>query len=206
MVLIITFLAAGALAGALGRLLLGRLRRGAVVGPGWCETATSLLWGVLAAAAAGVPPWWLPIMMALSWFAVMLVTTDLLHSRLPDALTLPAYPVFAILLTIAAYTGAGPTMITRAITGALLYWTLHATIHTLSPTTMGGGDVKLSGTLGALLAAVSWLALTVALILSALITLALRAISPTRWHNTVPHGPGLLTATWLLTFLPTQHL
>jgi leader peptidase (prepilin peptidase) / N-methyltransferase len=206
MALILTFLAAGALAGAFGRLLLGRLRRGAMVRPGWCETANGLLWAVLAATAGSVPSWWLPVMMALSWFAVMLVTTDLLHSRLPDALTLPAYPVFAVLLTIAALTGPGPDAIARAITGALLFWALHATIHTLSPNTMGGGDVKLSGTLGAILGTVSWLALALALALASVITLGLRAISAARWRDGVPHGPGLLAATWLLAFLPTHHL
>jgi leader peptidase (prepilin peptidase)/N-methyltransferase len=206
MVLIITFLAAGALAGALGRLLLRRLRRGAVVRPGWCEAANGLLWAVLAAAAGGVPSWWLPVMMALSWFAVLLVTTDFLHSRLPDALTLPAYPVFGVLLTIAALTGAGPYTLVRALTGATLFWCLHATVHTLSPQSMGGGDVKLSGTLGAILGAVSWLALAVALALASVITLGLRAISAGRWRDGVPHGPGLLAATWLLAFLPTQHL
>ncbi|TCO49870.1 prepilin peptidase [Actinocrispum wychmicini] len=205
MALIITLLTTGALAGALGRLLLGRLRRGAVVRPGWCEVANALLWAIIGAATNSMPPWWTPVMLALSWFAVLLVTTDLLHSRLPDALTLPAYPVFALLLTIASLAGTGPTTLVRATAGAALFLCLHATVHMLAPNAMGGGDVKLSGTLGAILGAVSWLALAAALTLAAVITLCLRAISANRWRDGIPHGPGLLTATWLLAFLPTQH-
>jgi leader peptidase (prepilin peptidase)/N-methyltransferase len=200
----LTLLAAGLLTGALGRLLLAKLPRGARLRPGWCEAANGALWTVLGATATSVAPWWLPVMLALSWFAVMLTATDLLHSRLPDALTLPAYPVFALLLTIAALAGPGPATIARAAAGATLFWCLHATVHYLSPATMGGGDVKLSGSLGAILGAVSWPALAFALILAALITLCLRAISLNRWHDHIPHGPGLLAATWLLAFLPTQ--
>jgi leader peptidase (prepilin peptidase)/N-methyltransferase len=203
MVLPLTFLAAGLLAGMVGRLLLGRLRRGAVVKPGWCEAANGALWAVLGAAVHGVPSWWLPVMLALSWFAVLLVATDLMHSRLPDALTLPAYPVFGLLLTIAAVSGAGEEVLVRGAVGAALFWCLHATVHYLAPTAMGGGDVKLAGSLGAILGAVSWLALSVALVLAAFITVCLRAISPGRWRERVPHGPGLLAATWLLAFLPT---
>jgi leader peptidase (prepilin peptidase)/N-methyltransferase len=194
----LTYFLTGALAGTLGRLLLGRLRRGAVVRPGWCELATAVLWAILA--TAPVPPWWLPTMLALSWFAVLLTTTDLLHNRLPDALTLPAYAVFGALLVLAALTGGGPEVFARAVIGATLFWCLHATVHYLAPDAMGGGDVKLAGSLGAILAAVSWLALAMALAIAAVITLALNTL--TRHRTNTPHGPGLLAATWLLAFLP----
>jgi leader peptidase (prepilin peptidase)/N-methyltransferase len=199
MPLIPALLVTGALAGALGRLLLGRLRRGAVVRVGWCEIATATLWTTLA--AAPIPPWWLPTMLALSWFAVLLTATDLLHRRLPDALTLPAYVVFGCLLIAADLSGGGPDMLTRALVGAVLFWCLHATAHALAPHTMGGGDVKLAGSLGAILGAVSWFALAAALVIAAVITLALHTVTSSR--DGAPHGPGLLAATWLLGFLPT---
>ncbi|MCE7010572.1 A24 family peptidase [Kibdelosporangium philippinense] len=133
--------------------------------------------------------------MALSWFAVVLIATDLKHGRLPDALTLSAYPVFGLLL---AFAGS----LERALVGAVLFLCLHATVHFLAPDALGGGDVKLSGSLGAVLGSVSWLALSVGLALAALITLALRGVSLGRYSDRVPHGPGLLAATWLLAFLP----
>jgi leader peptidase (prepilin peptidase)/N-methyltransferase len=141
-------------------------------------------------------------MLTFSWLAVMLTATDLLHGRLPDALTLSSYPIFAVLLMIAATTAPNPNLLIQAAIGATLFLFLHATVHYMAPQTLGGGDVKLSGTLGAILGAVSWLALTAALILASLITLCLRAISPTRWRDQTPHGPGLLAATWLLALLP----
>ncbi|MET0235829.1 MAG: A24 family peptidase [Kibdelosporangium sp.] len=192
----ILLLGAGLLAGALGRLVLKRLRRGADVRPGWCEATCGLLWCLLGL-AAGIPPQWLPVMLALSWFAVVLTATDLLHNRLPDALTLPAYPVFAVLLAL-----SGIPALARALAGAILFFCLHATVHFVAPQAMGGGDVKLAGSLGAVLGAVSWFALATALALAAVITLALRAVSLARWRDRVPHGPGLLAATWLLAFLP----
>jgi leader peptidase (prepilin peptidase)/N-methyltransferase len=197
MPLIPALLLTGALAGALGRLLLGRLRRGAVVRVGWCEIATATLWTILA--AAPIPPWWLPTMLALSWFAVLLTATDLLHRRLPDALTLPAYVVFGGLLVVAGLSGGGADVLARALLGAVLFWCLHATVHAVAPHAMGGGDVKLAGSLGAVLGAVSWFALVAALVIAAVITLALHAVTSGRG---APHGPGLLAAAWLLGFLP----
>jgi leader peptidase (prepilin peptidase)/N-methyltransferase len=190
-------LLAGLLAGWLGRLLLRRLSRGANVRPGWCEAGCGVLWGLLGL-TVGIPALWLPVMLALSWFAVMLTATDLLHNRLPDALTLSAYPVFAALLA-----ASGTSTLIRASVGATLFFCLHATVHFVAPQAMGGGDVKLSGSLGAILGAVSWPALAVALALAAVFTLGLRAVSLGRWRDRVPHGPGLLAATWLLAFLPS---
>jgi leader peptidase (prepilin peptidase)/N-methyltransferase len=186
----------GVLAGWLGRLLLRRLSRGANVRPGWCEAGCGVLWGMLGL-PVGIPALWLPVMLALSWFAVMLTATDLLHNRLPDALTLSAYPVFAVLLAL-----PGISTLIRASVGAALFFCLHATVHYVVPHAMGGGDVKLSGSLGAVLGAVSWSALAFALALAAVFTLGLRAVSLGRWRDRVPHGPGLLAATWLLAFLP----
>jgi leader peptidase (prepilin peptidase) / N-methyltransferase len=192
--MLLALLLTGLLAGALGRLLLGRLSRGAEVRPGWCEVSCALLWALC---SYGLPTAWLPVMLALSWFAVLLTATDLLHNRLPNALTLPAYPLFGALLAL-----SGIQTLLRAIAGAILFLGLHATVHFIAPHAMGGGDVKLSGTLGAILAAVSWPALAVALALAAVFTVGLRAISLSRWHSHTPHGPGLLAATWLLAFLP----
>lgn len=197
-----TLLLTGALAGALGRHVLKRLRRGATMRAGWCEASTAILWCLVG--LANVPSWWLPVMLTFSWLAVMLTATDLVHGRLPDALTLPSYPLFAVLLIVAATTGPNPHIIAHAAIGATLFLTLHATVHYIAPQAMGGGDVKLSGTLGAILGAVSWLALTAALVLASLITLCLHVISPGRYREKVPHGPGLLAATWLLALLSAR--
>nr|WP_042197090.1 A24 family peptidase [Kibdelosporangium sp. MJ126-NF4]CEL22741.1 putative type IV peptidase [Kibdelosporangium sp. MJ126-NF4]CTQ89880.1 putative type IV peptidase [Kibdelosporangium sp. MJ126-NF4] len=193
MVLIVCLLAGGYLAGAAGRWLLRRLRRGATVRHGWCEGACAVLWAL--AGLAHVSATWLLVLMALSWFAVLLTVTDVVHGRLPDALTLSAYPVFGLLL---AFVGSWE----RGLMGAALFLCLHMTVRCVAPSSLGGGDVKLSGSLGAILGAVSWFALSVGLMLAAVITLALRAVSAGRYPDRVPHGPGLLAATWLLALLP----
>lgn len=204
-VLVVASAAAGAVAGAAGRRLLRRLSRGAQVRPGWCEGAVAVLWQVVSAGAVygRMPVWWVPVSLALAWFAVLLSATDLAHSRLPDALTLPAYPVVAALLAVAAVAGPGLELLLRAVVGAVLLWGVHAVVHVLVPAAVGGGDVKLVGSLGAVLGALGWAALALATVLAAVLTLLLRAAAPRRWAAAVPYGPGMLGATWLVAAFPS---
>ncbi|PSL52927.1 leader peptidase (prepilin peptidase)/N-methyltransferase [Saccharothrix carnea] len=177
----------GFLAGAVGAGLLRRLPRGADVCWLWCAVPTAVLWFVAWALAS--PPW-LPVPLLLAWLGVLLTATDLRHRRLPDALTLPAYPVIGVALW---WCGAD---LWRALAGCLLFGGFHLLVRLLAPAAMGGGDVKLAGPLGAVLASASWFALPVAAVLASLVTLVLSLWWP---DHTVPHGPGLLAGTWALT-------
>jgi leader peptidase (prepilin peptidase)/N-methyltransferase len=71
---------------------------------------------------------------------------------------------------------------------------------------MGAGDVKLSGTQGAVMGAVGLPAVAVGTALAALLTLLLSALTPRRlrehWHTGVPHGPALLAATYVIATFP----
>jgi leader peptidase (prepilin peptidase)/N-methyltransferase len=71
----------------------------------------------------------------------------------------------------------------------------HLAVHVLAPRALGAGDVKLAGSLGAVLGAVGWSALVVGAVLAALGTAVVALARRTR---AAPHGPGLLLATWLL--------
>ena len=208
---VLTVVAAGvgALLGVGGRLLLRRLRRGVAVRPPWCEIAVGGLTAVVGArATAGhLTPTWAPVPVALGWLAVLLTATDLARRRLPDALTLPAYPGVAALLGVAAWGGAGPGLVGRALAGAAVFGCAHALVHLAAPSAMGAGDVKLAGVLGAVLAAVDWAALLVAAFGANLLTALLGLLTPARCRDgpasspgarAVPHGPGLLAATWLV--------
>ncbi|MCP3801247.1 A24 family peptidase [Allokutzneria sp. A3M-2-11 16] len=198
-------LVAGIVAGAGARLLLGRLRRGASVRPPWCELAVGVLWAFVCAAPA--PWWWLPVQLAVAWFAVALVVVDLRHCRLPDALTLPAYPIVGLVLVPATFAGPGPPLAVRAVCGAALFLAVHAVVRVLSPASLGPGDVKLSGSLGAVAGAVGWIALPVVVVLAAVITAIVGVL---RAHfrgseeggGAIPHGPGLLLATLVLAMVP----
>jgi leader peptidase (prepilin peptidase)/N-methyltransferase len=180
----------GFLAGAAGAGLLRHLPRGAHVGLLWCAVPTAVLWFVAWALA---PPRWLPVPLLVAWLGVLLTVTDLRHRRLPDALTLPAYPAIGVTLWLC---GAD---LWRALAGCLLFGGFHLLVRLLAPSAMGGGDVKLAGSLGAVLASVSWLALPVGALLASAFTLALGL----RWPSDgLPHGPGLLAATWLVALSP----
>jgi leader peptidase (prepilin peptidase)/N-methyltransferase len=206
--LIALFLSAGGIAGAAGRWLLGRLRRGTSVHKGWCELTVAALWAVLGwrLSEGHLPLWWIPVPLLLIWLAVLLTATDLRHRRLPDALTLPAYPVAAAALAAAAWLGGGRPLAAGAAIGAAGFLAIHATVHLVRPGALGAGDVKLSGTIGGVLGAVGWPALILAAWLAAFCTLALRLLAPRRvtatWRDGVPHGPGLLAVTCLIALFP----
>jgi leader peptidase (prepilin peptidase)/N-methyltransferase len=180
---------AGFAAGAGGAWLLRRLRRGADVHWLWCAVPTALLWTV-AAALRHPPPHWLAVTLALAWVGVLLSATDFRHRRLPDALTLPAYPVAAALLVT-----AGAEVAIRALVGALVFGIGHLAVRVAAPQALGGGDVKLAVPLGAVLGAVSYAALPLGALLASGFTLV---VAMTRPRCGIPHGPGLLAATWLL--------
>jgi leader peptidase (prepilin peptidase)/N-methyltransferase len=149
--------------------------------------------------------------LAVTALAVPLALADLRHLRLPNVLTLAAYPVFAVAIGAAAGSG-GQSLALRAALGALAFAGAHAVVHLLSPHSLGAGDVKLAGSLGAVLGSVGWAALVVGAGLAAVCTTVLAIVSVSkarfgrerfkRWSNCVPHGPGLLVATWLVALFP----
>ncbi|MCE0767925.1 prepilin peptidase [Pseudonocardia kujensis] len=157
----------GMLAGAVGRVLLGRLRRGTRVAPPWLEVAVGVPWAfVVGTAGSGALPWsWGPLLLAAGWLAVVAGVVDLRHRRLPDALTLPALP--AALLLAAPL---GLAAIGRAVAGAALLAGLYLLVHAVSPRSLGLGDVKLAAPVGALLTAASWPALLLGCALTAVVS------------------------------------
>jgi leader peptidase (prepilin peptidase) / N-methyltransferase len=204
-------LGAGAVAGWTARVVLQRLRAPVWVTAGLCETAVASIWLVLA--TGPLPGWWLPVPAALCWLTVVLGASDLRHRRLPNAVTLPAYPAAALLLGAAALAGPGPALAVRAALGGLLLGLVHAAVQVVAPTQLGVGDVKLAAPLGAVLAAVSWSALLLGMVVAALITAVLAPILSRRKAAaagvgespvlfSAPHGVGMLTAALLVAMFP----
>ncbi|HEX5400775.1 MAG TPA: A24 family peptidase [Pseudonocardiaceae bacterium] len=193
----------GTVVGALGRHIVNRALRSPVCRPPWCELACAGLSALLGwrAAAGLLPSWWLPVPLVLGWFAVPLTAADLARRRLPDVLTLPAYPLIGLVVALAATAGPDAGLGCRALAGVILFGGAHALVRVLAPTAMGGGDVKLAGSLGAVLGAIGWPAMAVAATLAAMGT-ALLAMA--RRMNHAPHGPSLLAATWLVAAFPGQ--
>lgn len=162
-----------------------------------CESAVAALWAL--AATRGLPAWWLPVPAVIAWLAVVLTATDLRYRRLPNAVTMPAYPVLAVLIAVAAFAGPGPGLATRAATAAVVLFVVHAAVHLAAPRHLGAGDVKLAGLVGAVLGAVSWSAVLLGPVVAAAVTTALALVSRGR---AAPHGPGLLAGALLVAVFP----
>ena len=196
--------AAGAAAGAVLRVLLSRLRRGVALRPGALELASALLTGL------GVGLLWPGPTVALAvWaglLAVGLGAVDVLRHRLPDALTLPAIPITALLLigTEVAAPGTGNVLVAGVVAVVLtgLFWA----VATAAPRAIGLGDVKLVPTLGLLTGYLSvasaGVAITVAFVLGAVIALVGLATRRLTMTSAIPFGPCLLAGTWLVIAVP----
>ncbi|MEJ2859744.1 prepilin peptidase [Actinomycetospora flava] len=188
--------AAGGGAGVLGglaiRAWLARLRRGALVPALACAGALGLLWAVAGALVAAdvVPAVWLPAQLVLGALVVAGSAVDLAAGRLPDALT-----GTAAVAVLAALVPLDPLTLGAGILGGVATGAVFAAVHLAVPTALGAGDVKLAPTLGAPLAAASWTAPVLAVVLAALGVLLLASIQRVR---RVPFGPPLLVATWLV--------
>jgi leader peptidase (prepilin peptidase)/N-methyltransferase len=180
--------------------VLARLRRGARVPPGWCELGIGGLWAATAAgwAAGLLPARWVAVLLGLSWLVVAAGAVDVLHRRLPDALTLPALPAALVLLV-----PAGAAAVQAGAAGAVAAVAVHGAVHLLDRRAVGAGDVKLAASLGAVLAALGWPALVLGAVLAALLTalVAGAGLATGRLARgaAVPHGPSMLLATWLVT-------
>ncbi len=127
-----------------------------------------------------------PASYALAAFGVVLSAVDLRCRRLPDVLTLP----LAVTLLALEFHRLG-----GAALGAVIFGGAHLAIRRWRPAVMGGGDVKLAFGLGV---ALPLGGLLPAAVLAGAVTLVVAAVQRSR---SVPHGPGLLAATWALTTL-----
>ncbi|HEY6422041.1 MAG TPA: A24 family peptidase [Pseudonocardiaceae bacterium] len=201
-VLTVSAAVTGAAAGAGGAVLLRRIPRGVRVPGPACAVVVAALWAVVADRAAGLPVWWWPVPLVLAWAGVLLGAADLLARRLPDALTLPAYPVVTLLLGAAAVGAGDSGPLARAVAGALLWAGGYAAVRLLAPGALGGGDVKLAGSLGALTAATSWPGMLLAVLGATALTAAVAGPARILGHCAVPHGPAMLAAAWLVVLHP----
>ncbi len=194
----------GAAAGAAARLLLGRLRRGVVLRPGAFEVCSALV------TAAGVALVWPgPTVLLLTWVGLLAVTlsaVDLRHHRLPDALTLPAIPITAVLLGITEWVWPGTGSLVAGVVVAAAVTGLFGAAATVAPRAIGMGDVKLVASLalltGYLSVAAAVLAVTIGFVLGASVAVAGLATRRLTMTSAIPFGPCLLAGSWVVTALP----
>ena len=98
----------------------------------------------------------IPAYLYLAAVGLALAMIDIDTKRLPDALTLPSYPVAAALLLIPAIGYHEWSSFVRAVLGAAALGGFYFVVLVIYPKGMGWGDVRLAGVLGAYLGWLSW--------------------------------------------------
>ena len=209
--------AAGLLAGQAASPLAPRLlaappsagRRTQQAGARWTLTlGTGLACAVMAVRFGPSPP--LPAFCYLAGVGVPLAMIDARTRRLPNALTLPSYPVALVLLGLAAVLRPGDG---GDFLAALLGMTLAGGGFLLQvllyPAGLGWGDVKLSGLLGLYLGWLGISTLVAGLFLGYLFAastgLALIATRRATRKSLLPFGPFLLIGAFVAVLLSGQN-
>jgi leader peptidase (prepilin peptidase)/N-methyltransferase len=147
----------------------------------------------------------LPAYLYFAAAAIALAVIDIDLKRLPDKITLPSYPMLAILLTVAAAVEHDWWSLARAGIGAAALFTFYFAIAFAYPAGMGMGDVKLAGLLGGVLAFLSWSALAVGafggFLLGAVGAVAVLATGRGGRKTAIPFGPFMIAAAVLAIFV-----
>jgi leader peptidase (prepilin peptidase)/N-methyltransferase len=130
---------------------------------------------------------------------------DLDVQRLPDALTLPSYPVGLALLGIAAGAQGAGWPYARALIAMAALFGFYTVVWFIYPSGMGLGDVKLSGLVGLYLGWLSWSALVVgafsAFLVGAVVSVSVVMARGGSRKTKVPFGPFMLLGVLIGVFL-----
>jgi leader peptidase (prepilin peptidase)/N-methyltransferase len=141
----------------------------------------------------------LPAYLYLTAVGIALALIDIDVHRLPDALTLPSYPVAAVLLGLASI--HEPHALLRAVLGGLAMFAAYFALAFAYPAGMGFGDVKLSGVLGLYTGWLGWDVWTAGLLLGffagGLFGIALIALGKGGRKTKVPYGPFMLMGAFI---------
>jgi leader peptidase (prepilin peptidase)/N-methyltransferase len=132
---------------------------------------------------------------------VALAAIDIAVQRLPDRLTLPAFPVLIVLLAGSAAVENDGGALVRALLGSLALAASYLLLALLRPGQLGGGDIKLAGLAGLTLGWLGWGTLLtgacLGFLLSAVVSLALLATRRITLRSAICFGPFLLGGTLL---------
>ena len=158
------------------------------------EVVTALVLALVCARFAGSPA--VVAFGFLGAVGVALGAIDIAVHRLPDKLTLPAYPALVFLLGIAAVAGHSGAAFVRALLGGAALTCAYFLLAVLRPGQLGAGDVKLAGLIGLALGWLGWPVLfagaALGFALSALVSLGLLAARRISLRDSICFGPFML--------------
>jgi leader peptidase (prepilin peptidase) / N-methyltransferase len=177
----------------------------------WPAIALGVLWGFAGWRIGDLAGWAaLPAYLLLAWLTVALVWIDADVHRLPDGLVLPAYPALLALVAVATLGSGDWRPLVRALACMAAMYVLYLLMALLSPSSLGFGDVKLSGLIGL---ALGWLGIGHAVVgllagflvggLVALVMLAGRRVG-LRSH--IAFGPSMLVGAFVALAVELQLL
>ena len=165
---------------------------------------TACLFGLLAS-RVGVRPELLAYS-ALAAVCVPLAAIDVLERRLPARLLMPAYPIVAALLALAALMEHNGATMLRSLAAMTVLLAFYLTIAFAAPGALGAADIRLAGLLGLALGWPGWTAVIVGALLGLLYgsltgatMIALRCATR---HTPIPFGPALIAGAFTGLLVP----
>lgn len=153
--------------------------------------------------------WAVPVFAYFIWLSVVLSVVDFRELRLPNKYVYSAYPIMLVGLLVPAWAANRWDALTSALLCALVGFALFMLLHAVYPAGLGMGDVKLAGVVGLMAGWVSWatalVALMLAFLLSAVVSIVLLITRRANLKSALPLGPFMLGGT-ILAVLVTAYL
>jgi len=167
--------------------------------PAAMELMTAAVLAVLAARFGAQPA--IAAFILLGALGVALAVIDAAVQRLPDRLTLPAYPALAVLLAIASVVGHETGALLRALLGGLAMAGGYLLLAMLGSGQLGAGDIKLAGLVGLVLGWLGWRTLFIGacggFVLAAAVGIPLLVARRATMRSMISFGPYLLGGAML---------
>ena len=168
----------------------------------WPADALALLWALVGWRIGDLAGWAAaPAYLLFAWLAVGLVWIDADVHRLPDGLVLPAYPALLVLVVVATAGLGDWGALVRALACMAAMYVLYFILAFVSPSSLGFGDVKLSGLIGLLL---GWLgvghavvALLAGFLVGGVIALVMLVGQRVGLRSHIAFGPSMLAGAFV---------
>jgi leader peptidase (prepilin peptidase)/N-methyltransferase len=168
----------------------------------WPAVALAALWALVGWRIGDFAGWSaLPAYLLFAWLAVGLIWIDADVHRLPDGLVLPAYPALLVLVVLGTAGLGDWHALVRALACMAGTYALYFVLAFVAPSSLGFGDVKLSGLIGLLLGWISVgqavVALLAGFVVGGLIAVAMLVGQRVGRRSHIAFGPSMLAGAFV---------